>query len=183
MVSRASRCVWSGDLLFEFCCGVWGGRGGGDRETGSRGGKEGRGARISSYLLNLYSMSCVAVPNIELDSRGKDCLVAIDMVLAKLWDSCREAERRDEVDRGGRIRKSSYAWQRRACVVVLRSAVHVCGTPICMKGCLPLHKCARMAVCVRAPVEAVGHGKHAGRWRGDGRFVSRSSRTPGRVVG
>ena len=46
------------------------------------------------------------MPDIKLDTRGKECLVAIDMVLAKLWDSCREAERRDEVGAGAGGRAS-----------------------------------------------------------------------------
>lgn len=41
------------------------------------------------------------MPDIKLDTRGKECLAAIDMVLTKLWDSCREAERRDEFDKMG----------------------------------------------------------------------------------
>ena len=37
------------------------------------------------------------VPDIKLDSRGKESLAAIDLVLTKLGDSCREAERRDDL--------------------------------------------------------------------------------------
>ncbi len=37
------------------------------------------------------------VPEIKLDSRGKESLTAIDLVLTKLGDSCREAERRDDL--------------------------------------------------------------------------------------
>jgi hypothetical protein len=39
------------------------------------------------------------VPDIAADLRGAECLATIDVVLAKLWDSCREAERRDEYDK------------------------------------------------------------------------------------
>ena len=51
----------------------------------------------------LYSAEFEAadVPDIQLDTRGKESLGAIDLVMTKLWDSCREAERRDEYDKMG----------------------------------------------------------------------------------
>ena len=52
----------------------------------------------------LYSAEFEAgdVPDIQLDGRGQESLAVIDMVMTKLWDSCREAERRDEFDKMSR---------------------------------------------------------------------------------
>jgi tRNA A37 threonylcarbamoyladenosine biosynthesis protein TsaE len=52
----------------------------------------------------LYSAEFEAgdVPDIQLDGRGQESLGVIDMVMTKLWDSCREAERRDEFDKMSR---------------------------------------------------------------------------------
>ena len=47
-------------------------------------------------LLYLAEFGADDMPEVHVDNGAKLCMAAVDTVWAKLWDACREAERRDE---------------------------------------------------------------------------------------